>query len=77
MTIDEMKQRELEAIKKYPVAVQEQIKRNMEQGLLCACNQEMIPYFPQEGELADPHTHGTKLSNGVLHGYDDCAPTPA
>lgn len=48
---------------------QKQIEFNKKHGLLCACNETLIPYYNEAGE-----EHGTKILNGRLHGYDDCRP---
>lgn len=45
----------------------EQIEANKRNGLLCACNQAVIPYG-EEGE------HGNVVILGTVHGYDDCQP---
>lgn len=71
MNMEERKAKELESIKEYPEALRAIIARNIDEGLLCACNQVMIPYFGEkDGE------HGTVAKDGRLHGYEDCEPIP-
>ncbi len=45
------------------------IAYNKKHGLLCACNKVRVPYG-REGK------HGTRVEDGILHGYHDCAPYP-
>lgn len=45
------------------------IANNVKNGLLCACNKEMIPYYGPDGHACG----GTKKTeDGVLHAYEDC-----
>jgi predicted CXXCH cytochrome family protein len=45
------------------------IERNKREGLLCACNAVLVPYYDAHGQ-----EHGTLTREGVTHGYDDCGP---
>lgn len=44
-----------------------QIEANRKNGLLCACNQAVVPYG-KEGE------HGNVIILGTVHGYENCEP---
>jgi hypothetical protein len=45
----------------------EQIEINKKNGLLCACNLVLVPYYDERGK-----EHGSLVQDNVLHGYNDC-----
>lgn len=42
------------------------IERNKRDGLLCACNAVLVPYYPE------PDHGSVTTPDGIIHEYEDC-----